>query len=654
VIGTTTVYAQDVVDGPSGTVEGTVSHAEETGSHENKGGGFWEWLAGLPETIIIGPIGTTVMTVNGVLLQAIAIPVLSILFRISAAMLDHAVIFTLSTDIFKTTSSGVSIVWSIIRDICNIAFIFILLWSSIQMILGLSSGKTKKMVADVVIAALLINFSMFITRVLIDAGNILGVAIYEKIQSGPLAGEGLGAILMQSLGLSSIFETIQTATSGGKSFFSVHFGMISYLQVITLLTAFIVFMYAMLLMATRIVVLIFLIVMSPIGFMGNVLPKLSEYSKEWRETLYGQVMIAPIFLLFVYLIIKVSTAFNNIVPELIGPAKGSDDPTQYMSYFRYVMVIMLLVVAVKITKKMTGVVGKLVEGAGKTLGTAAVGLAMGGVGFALRGTIGRGANALATSQGLKDWSVSDSIAKRWSAKATMAIGGGVAKRSFDARNISAVSSLAKEHLGVDIKEGAFGTKFGSAGKGGYAGRISEQQKAGEEKAKMLSEGIMFSKEQIATGVANKKAEIEGKITERDSLRARKDSLNDVELAELRKLEATIKTYASLSNDEYAEKIEGELIYAKKKERLEAAAKVEEGVTRLGKIANSMLGGKKERAKKLREAYKKPSKEKALAEAVKAQAKETAEETTETEKTKAPPAAPAGGTSAPSAGGGTTH
>jgi hypothetical protein len=606
---------------------------------------FFAWATNGIISLIEGPIAKTVMMVNGILLQGIVIPLTSILLRISAAIMDSAINFTLSTNIFYSTSSGIIKVWSFVRNICNITFIFILLWAAIQMIIGMANGKTKKIVADVIIAALLINFSLFITRIVIDAGNILGTTLYNNIITFYPNATGFSDVLMQSLGISSVSESFKSASGEGASVWSVSFGMISYLQFIIILIGFIVFLYTALLLAVRIVALIFLSVMSPIGFMGNVLPKLEEYSKIWRETLYNQAMIAPIFLLFIYLIVQISSSFTKMGGAI---PKGTED---YNAYFRYVMVIVLMVMAVKTTKKMAGEIGKVVEKLGVWAAGAAIGVATGGAAFAARATIGRAGNALATSQKLKDASVSDNIAKRWSAKATMALGGGVSKRSFDIRNVSALSDLAKEHLGIDVKQGVFGTKFASAGKGGYAGRIKEQEKAGEEKAKTLSEGISFTKEQITEGVAKKKLEIEGKINERNALKVRKDSttnpLNDLELAELRRLESTIKTYTSLKGDEYNDKIEGELVYAKKKERLEAAAKVEEGTTRIGKIINTSLGGAKEKAKKLRDAYKKPSKEKALAEAVKAQAKETAEETADTEEKVKPAAA------APSGGGGST-
>ena len=70
--------------------------------------------------------------------------------------------------------------WTVVRDISNIFFLLILLYVGVQTILGLGHG-TKKIIAQVVIMALLINFSMFFTKIVIDASNILALVFYNKI-----------------------------------------------------------------------------------------------------------------------------------------------------------------------------------------------------------------------------------------------------------------------------------------------------------------------------------------------------------------------------------------------------------------------------------------------------------------------------------------
>jgi hypothetical protein len=432
----------------------------------------------------------TVMSVNGIILQFIIVPILSTLFTLSANLLDMTTGFTLSSNLIKSSgvSLGITTTWSLIRNICNITFIFILLWTAIQTIIGIAGVNTKKMIASVIIAALLINFSLFVTRILIDAGNILAVSLYNALGVGT---GGLGSLIMQKLGLVSFWGTKDT---GAVETFSVAFGVISWLQVITLLTGFIVFMYAALLMAVRTVVLIFLMALSPIGFMGDVLPQIAEYSKIWWKTLYGQIIIAPIFLLFVSLILKIASAFGDIttLPE---------DTKQYAAYFKYVMIIMLLIVAVKTTKKMAGPIGAAIEKYGSIAAGAALGFATGGVAFAGRTFLGRAAAQVATGEG------TGLSAKLGKGLQTLSSKGGlggtvsqfarnrfadVSKSTFDVRNTSSFKSVTDEIAGqtgikVDYDRGI------KMKKGGYDEWQSNLQKQEVERAKSL--GPTFSERQ---------------------------------------------------------------------------------------------------------------------------------------------------------------
>ncbi len=456
------------------------------------------WQTRLVESlknVAVGGIGKTLMMIQGFILQILILPILTVFLRIAAAMLDAATKFTLNTTTFSNVNDGIVLIWSMIRNICNITFIFILLWSAIQMIIGVAGANTKKIVANVIIAALLINFSLFITRIVIDAGNIMAVAIYDKIMATPLPegglASGLDEIIIQALGLTGL----SGMTSVTGSVFSIAFGVVSYLQVITIFVAFLVFMYAMLLMATRIVVLIFLAAMSPIGFMGAVLPKFAEYSKMWRETLYGQVMVAPVFLLFVYLIIQVGNTFNSLpgsinkTAEVGGALPGTGVETSmvdggtadYMAYFKYVMIILLLIIAVKTTKKMMGAIGAAVE----KFGMAAVGLAMGaatgGAALLARQTIGRGATNKLNDEYGKDLRAKADTGDRM-AQAKLKSLEMASKSTYDVRNTKSfgkATGFVGDKVGLKIDAGKGGGSYSKDGKmTGFAGaQQAEQEKA---------------------------------------------------------------------------------------------------------------------------------------------------------------------------------
>lgn len=104
------------------------------------------------------------------------------LMTVTASFLNVVIPMTISST-FYTNSAFVSDAWVVVRDISNIFFIIALLYVALQTILGLSGGHhgPKQMIGQIIIMALLINFSMFFTKVVIDGTNILALVFYNKV-----------------------------------------------------------------------------------------------------------------------------------------------------------------------------------------------------------------------------------------------------------------------------------------------------------------------------------------------------------------------------------------------------------------------------------------------------------------------------------------
>jgi hypothetical protein len=62
--------------------------------------------------------------------------------------------------------------WKFIRDFCNIFFILMLLIGAFSMVFQLSSYNAKKTLLSIILAALFVNFSFPLSRVLIDVSNV--------------------------------------------------------------------------------------------------------------------------------------------------------------------------------------------------------------------------------------------------------------------------------------------------------------------------------------------------------------------------------------------------------------------------------------------------------------------------------------------------
>lgn len=102
---------------------------------------------------------------------------------LTAYLFNASIPLTLGTALYE--NNFLPEAWRIVRDFSNIFFILVLLYIAIKMILGIGGADIKKMVVNVIIAALLINFSMFMTRLVIDSSNILALIFYNKITVNP-------------------------------------------------------------------------------------------------------------------------------------------------------------------------------------------------------------------------------------------------------------------------------------------------------------------------------------------------------------------------------------------------------------------------------------------------------------------------------------
>ena len=420
-----------------------------------------------------------VLAVIGGLLQLVFLPVLSALLAISAYCLDIAIKFTLDTSNITQANGAVVATWVMVRNIFNITFIFVLLYTAIRTIIGSASANTKKMLANVIIAALLINFSMFIARIVIDFGNMIAVAFYNAAiaSADPTINASASTVIGDILGLSALLNTTSTTSIWDTSFF-----IVSVIQIMTLIAALTTFLYLALLMLVRTVALIFLLATSPLGFVGDILPKLSEYAKLWRETLYGQVMIAPVFLLFFYLIINVGKTLSTTITSM----PGIDQATlSFTAYFKYILIIILLTVAAKECKKMSGAIGSAIEGVVKAAVGIVIGAVTGGAAFAARATIGKGAAVLAQKQSLIDASKGHGvtgIAARFALRTST----GVSKASMDVRNTGGFKTATgfigdQTGLKVDYSRGL------GIQKGGYQGFIESSKKRAEDNTKLMGQ-----------------------------------------------------------------------------------------------------------------------------------------------------------------------
>ena len=278
--------------------------------------------------------------------------------------------------------------WKTFRDVGNIFFIFILLYIAISTILRLSGPDTKKLLTSVIIVALLVNFSMFFAEVIIDSSNILALTFLSKITvtgtsgSGSLLGAsssidgGLASAYIKNLGLGSFFgapgQTTNTVNSGSSGIPGLTSANWLSVLLVSLLTAVVLFIVGFVLLISsilfliRFVVFIFLLIVSPLAFVGSILPKTkSMISDKWWKTLFDQALFAPIYFMLSWATISIMNGVsdsNNTISHSIwdlfqpGAASAVVD-----ILIKFLIIIVMLITTLIISKSMASSGGDAVK-----------------------------------------------------------------------------------------------------------------------------------------------------------------------------------------------------------------------------------------------------------------------------------------------------
>ncbi|MFA6514713.1 MAG: hypothetical protein WCT42_00405 [Candidatus Paceibacterota bacterium] len=328
----------------------------------------------------------------------------SAVFTIAGKMLDFTLGYSIQDKSYRSTFVVEG--WGIVRDFCNMFFIFILLYIAFGTILNLHSVKTKEMIINVVIIGLLINFSLFATQVIVDASNILTrvfynsetIKIVEKNADGTIKEPVPGSYIKLSEAIVSKVNPQELVLRAGtvgyiqdKGGLSTppeagKIGLGTLILVILLATAvnivgIIVFVSVSLIFVTRVIGLWLAMIFSPFVFFSYTVPSLQDmemvgWKKWWPETL-KLAFLAPVFMFFMYLIVK----FLNLKLDIINTTgkSGPDFVVSILLPFAFIMI--LLWKAKDIAKDMSGKMGQTITNGiaaagGIALGGAALGTAV--------------------------------------------------------------------------------------------------------------------------------------------------------------------------------------------------------------------------------------------------------------------------------------
>lgn len=213
--------------------------------------------------------------------------------------------------------------WKFIRDFFNLFFILTLLYTAFTIVFQVAKNY-KQTLLSIVLAAMFVNFSFPITRVIIDVTN---VPMYYFVNQMMAKEEGKSAF-GNFLGASKIQDTLIPQS------YSVATG--STTQLLVAIVMLFMFMIALLvfsvLMVVRLVAIVMLLIFSSVGFAASVIPGMQEYGDKWWKSLWQYSLFGPTSMLMMLIATRffqeigndgtraqfVQMATNNAVPDSTG------------------------------------------------------------------------------------------------------------------------------------------------------------------------------------------------------------------------------------------------------------------------------------------------------------------------------------------------
>jgi hypothetical protein len=376
----------------------------------------------------------------------------------AAFFLDMSTYFALDGATYN--NQGIDAAWQVLRDVTNIIFIFLILYVGIQTILGLSTSNTRKTLVRIIMVALLINFSLVITGIIIDASNVLALSFYDAFPStNCVTGNDLGssrslscpfaqgAGLNEFMGGDTFNKWVETAGWGEKAGATIGFFILR--MVVNIIAAFVLFTAAVLFMI-RTGMLLFLMVIAPLAAAAWAIPNTEKYAKDWFGKLLNNAFFAPIFLLLYYVSARMylsefyTSGFDRV--DNFSPITSG--------IMKFVITVTFLVAAIIVSKKLGASGAKYFEGKMKDYGkkySGAVG----------QQTIGRASTAIKDSDTMKKFVARNPRLIGNMALSTLTAGskatfggekGGFAKRQEESikRNADNLKYVGKDKRGNDL------------------------------------------------------------------------------------------------------------------------------------------------------------------------------------------------------------
>lgn len=239
---------------------------------------------------------------------------------------------------------AVEAAWEVVRDIINITLIFGLVYIGFRLIFEGDNTDAKRNLVFLLLAALLVNFSLFFAKAIVDVTNAAAFQFADavRVDGNPAStGVSFSGAYNAAVGLNTVLDSRDIVASIGNRGWAP-WGYI-FMLAVTLLIASFVYVSVAILLVIRFVALVFLLVFSPIMFLGFIFPFFNSISREWLRKFTSQAVLAPAMMLMLYVALLVTANIGTSVQDgrlLSSLTSGSVDANEATAMNLYTLFIL--------------------------------------------------------------------------------------------------------------------------------------------------------------------------------------------------------------------------------------------------------------------------------------------------------------------------
>lgn len=202
-----------------------------------------------------------------------------------------------------STDSGTYRAWSLMRTFANVGFVIvflIIIFSQLTSV-AVSNYGVKKLLPRIIVAAILVNLSFFVTQIAVDISNILGGSLKGLLESISVSDPNL---VNNVAATGNTFTDVAAGIFGGQLALAgvagvgaaVYFGGAG-LIIPIILAAVLAILITLFILIAREALIILLVVLAPLAFLAMLLPNTETYFKQWRKAFVALLLVYPMIAL---------------------------------------------------------------------------------------------------------------------------------------------------------------------------------------------------------------------------------------------------------------------------------------------------------------------------------------------------------------------